>query len=363
MNISVRHLSKVFHNPDGTELRVLKDVNCDITQGEVISIIGPSGTGKSTFMRMLNGLETPSGGEIIVDGENILARGYPLHKLRKRMGMVFQNFNLFSDMNVLDNIIYAPCRLLKMDPETARQEGLALLRKVRLVEKASSMPDTLSGGQKQRVAIARCLAMKPEVVLFDEPTSALDPTMVGEVLSVIRQLARETGMTMIIVTHEMVFAREVSSRIFFMYDGVIYEDGTPEQIFTKPVHSATKAFVQRIQKLTFDIKNDDFDFYGMQSEMASFCIKYNVAEKRDVITHITEEMTQVLLKDYLPLHVVLSYNGQANETSVAFMMEGRTSSPLADEGLDDISLIMVRSMAKEIIEEPTSRGFRIKVIV
>ena len=363
MNISVRHISKVYTNPDGSSLRVLKDVNCEISQGEVISIIGPSGTGKSTFLRMLNGLETPSGGEILVDGENILSKGYSLSRLRKRMGMVFQSFNLFGDMTVLENVIFAPCRLLKMDVETAKADGMALLRKVGMAEKASVFPSTLSGGQKQRVAIARCLAMKPEAVLFDEPTSALDPTMVGEVLSVIRQLARDTGMTMLIVTHEMEFAREVSTRVFFMNEGLIYEDGTPEQIFKNPVHSATKAFVQRIQKLKFDITSPDFDFYGMQSEMSQFCIKYNVPEKRDVLTHITEEMTQVVLKDFLPLHVVLSYNAQQSETAVAFMMEGRTSSPLAEEGIDDISMMMVRAMSKEIIEESTSRGFRIKVIV
>ena len=363
MNISVRHLSKVYHNSDGTSIRVLKDVNCEIGQGEVISIIGPSGTGKSTFLRMLNGLESPSGGEILVDGKNILARGYPLHELRKRMGMVFQNFNLFSDMTVLENVIYAPCKLLKMDTETARKEGLALLRKVGMAEKANVLPATLSGGQKQRVAIARCLAMKPEAVLFDEPTSALDPTMVGEVLSVIRQLARDTGMTMLIVTHEMEFARDVSSRIFFMNEGIIFEDGSPDQIFKNPVHSATKAFVQRIQKLKFDITSPDFDFYGMESEMAQFCIKYNVADKRDALTHITEEMTQVVLKGLLPLHVVLSYNAQAAETAVAFMMAGRTTSPLAEEGIDEISMMMVRAMSREIIEEPTSKGFRIKAIV
>ena len=363
MNISVRHISKVFPNSDGSSFRVLKDVNCEIGQGEVISIIGPSDTGKSTFLRMLNGLETPSGGEILVDGQNILSRGYPLHNLRKRMGMVFQSFNLFEDMTVLENVIYAPCRLLKMDVETAKSEGLSLLRKVGMAEKASALPSTLSGGQKQRVAIARCLAMKPEAVLFDEPTAALDPTMVGEVLSVIRQLARDTSMTMLIVTHEMNFAQEVSSRVFFMNEGIIYEDGSPGQIFKNPVHSATKAFVQRIQKLIFDITSPDFDFYGMESEMSQFCIKYNVPEKRDALTHITEEMTQVILKDCLPLHVVLSYNAQKSETAIAFMMEGRTSSPLAGEDIDEIAMMMVRSMSREIVEEPTSRGFRIKVIV
>ena len=236
--ISVQHLSKSFVNPDGQLLTVLKDVNCEIQSGEVISIIGPSGTGKSTFLRALNLLDPPTGGTILLDGENILKKGYPVHKLRQKMGMVFQSFNLFPHKTVLENVMLAPCQLHNEEPEKAREEGLALLRKVGLAEKAEVYPTSLSGGQKQRVAIARALAMKPEILLFDEPTSALDPTMVGEVLSVIRQLADE-GMTMLIVTHEMKFAHDVSTRIFFMYDGYIHEDGSPEQVFENPVHSAT----------------------------------------------------------------------------------------------------------------------------
>ena len=182
--IRFSHLKKSYG-----ALEVLKDINADVHRGEVISIIGPSGTGKSTLLRCLNLLERPTGGKILVDGKNILAKGYPTHLMRRKMGMVFQSFNLFPHMTVLENIIMAPCQLLHVEPGKAREEGLALLRKVGLAEKADVYPDSLSGGQKQRVAIARALAMKPEVILFDEPTSALDPTMVGEVLSVIRQLA------------------------------------------------------------------------------------------------------------------------------------------------------------------------------
>ena len=246
--ISIRHLSKTFHNPDGSVVNVLKDVNCDIDKGEVISIIGPSGTGKSTLLRALNMLEPPTSGQILFDGQDITAKGYRLDALRRRMGMVFQSFNLFDHMTVIENIIYAPIRLLGISDADARAEAMTLLKKVGMSQKADVYPSSLSGGQKQRVAIARSLAMHPDVILFDEPTSALDPTMVGEVLSVIRQLASE-GLTMLIVTHEMRFARDVSTRIFFMYDGIIYEDGSPEQIFEHPVHSVTKAFVNRIQKL------------------------------------------------------------------------------------------------------------------
>ena len=253
MNISVRHISKVYTNPDGSSLRVLKDVNCEISQGEVISIIGPSGTGKSTFLRMLNGLETPSGGEILVDGENILSKGYSLSRLRKRMGMVFQSFNLFGDMTVLENVIFAPCRLLKMDVETAGAEGMALLRKVGMAEKASVFPSTLSGGQKQRVAIVRALCMNPEIMLFDEVTAALDPEMVREVLDVILGLANQKK-TMLIVTHEMQFARAVADRVIFLDEGVIKEEGSPEEFFDAPKTERAREF---LRTFTFERKHTD----------------------------------------------------------------------------------------------------------
>ena len=205
--LGITHLKKNYGSLD-----VLRDINTEVHRGEVISIIGPSGTGKSTLLRCLNLLEQPTSGSIVVDGEDILTKGYPVNTLRQKMGMVFQSFNLFENKTVLENIIFAPCQLRHEPEEEARKEGLALLRKVGLAEKADVYPSSLSGGQKQRVAIARALAMKPDVILFDEPTSALDPTMVGEVLSVIRQLAKE-GMTMLIVTHEMKFAHDVSTRI------------------------------------------------------------------------------------------------------------------------------------------------------
>ena len=277
--ISIRHLSKSFQNPDGSVLPVLKDVNCEIGRGEVISIIGPSGTGKSTLLRAINMLEPPTGGEIWVDGENIMAKGARLDLLRQKMGMVFQGFNLFEHKTVLENIIFAPMALRHTGEKEAREEAMELLKKVGMAQKADDYPSSLSGGQKQRVAIARALAMHPEVILFDEPTSALDPTMVGEVLSVIRQLARD-GMTMLIVTHEMRFARDVSTRIFFMNEGVIYEDGTPEQIFEHPVRSATKAFVNRIMKLVYEIDSDEFDFLQIHTGINRFCVKYNLTGKR-----------------------------------------------------------------------------------
>ena len=179
--ITINHLSKQYNDPDGSVFRVLKDVNCQIDRGEVISIIGPSGTGKSTFLRAINLLDPPTGGEILFNGENILAKGYPLNKLRQKMGMVFQSFNLFEHLSILDNVTFAPMKLHGMKRDEAEAEAMSMLRKVGMAEKCNAMPSDLSGGQKQRVAIARCLAMHPDVILFDEPTSALDPTMVGEV--------------------------------------------------------------------------------------------------------------------------------------------------------------------------------------
>lgn len=350
--ISVSHLKKSY----GT-LDVLRDINADVRRGEVISIIGPSGTGKSTFLRSLNLLDPPTGGSIIVDGENILAKGYPVNRLRQKMGMVFQSFNLFEHKTVLENVIFAPCQLIHQPEAEARKEGLALLRKVGLAEKADVYPSSLSGGQKQRVAIARALAMKPEVILFDEPTSALDPTMVGEVLSVIRQLAQE-GMTMLIVTHEMKFAHDVSTRIFFMYDGYIHEDGSPSQIFEAPIHSATKAFIQRIRKEVFEIGGPDFDFLGMHSAISAFCHKYGISEKEDTAHQLTDWMLNGAMAPYRPITVRITHSEQSLVTALDFMVERMTNTPLNDTWRSELS-----TLCRKVIEEPTKRGFRVKLII
>ena len=358
--ITISHLTKSFTDPDGSVLQVLKDVNCEINPGEVISIIGPSGSGKSTLLKAINLLDPPTSGSILLDGEDILAKGYPVHKMRQRVGMVFQDFNLFGHMTVLENVIFAPCKIKKKDIAQAREDGLALLRKVGLLEKADVYPDSLSGGQKQRVAIARCLAMEPEVILFDEPTSALDPTMVGEVLSVIRHLAKE-GMTMLIVTHEMKFARDVSTRIFYMQDGVIYEDGTPEQIFETPRRSATKAFVQRIRKEVFEVGSRDYDFLDMESHIRQFCIKYNIADKCDNALHICRLMMRNVMKPYFPMTIRITHSELSEVTALDFMVENLDKSPL--EGADPACVEEVRALCRKIIEEPTSRGFRVKLLI
>ena len=277
--------------------------------------------------------------------------------LRQKMGMVFQSFNLFEHKTVLENVIFAPCQLRHESEAEARKEGLELLRKVGLAEKADVYPSSLSGGQKQRVAIARSLAMKPDVILFDEPTSALDPTMVGEVLSVIRQLAKE-GLTMLIVTHEMKFARDVSTRIFFMYDGYIHEDGSPEQIFESPIHSATKAFVQRIRKEVFEVDGPDYDFLGMHSAINAFCHKYGITEKQSTADSLCDKMLDEVMAQYRPITVRITHSELSGVTALDFMVEQMTTTPLSVEQRNQLS-----TLCQQVVEEPTSRGFRVKLII
>ncbi len=240
--IQVNNLVKKYN-----DLTVLNGVNEHISKGEVIVVIGPSGSGKSTFLRCLNRLEEATSGEILIDGENIVDPKADIDKIRQKMGMVFQSFNLFPHMTVQKNITLAPVLLKKMTQAEADQKALELLERVGLKDKAEVYPNSLSGGQKQRVAIARCLAMNPEIILFDEPTSALDPEMVGEVEEVIKSLAK-TGMTMVIVTHEMSFAREVATRVLFMADGNIIEQGAPQEIFGNPQKERTKSFLSKVLK-------------------------------------------------------------------------------------------------------------------
>ena len=238
--IDVKNLTKSFGN-----LEVLKGVSQHINKGERVVLIGPSGSGKSTFLRCLNLLETPTSGEIIFEGQSITDEKCDINKIRQKMGMVFQHFNLFPNMTILKNITLAPVRTGLMNKEQAEKKARELLKRVGLEDKADSYPAQLSGGQKQRIAIVRALCMQPEVMLFDEPTSALDPEMVGEVLDVMKELAK-TGMTMVCVTHEMGFAREVADRVLFMDEGKILEEGTPAEIFTSPKEQRTKDFLNKV---------------------------------------------------------------------------------------------------------------------
>ena len=238
--IQVKNLHKKFGDKE-----VLCGVDEHIDKGEVVVVIGPSGSGKSTFLRCLNLLEEPTQGDIVIDGEKINEPGVDVNKVRQKMGMVFQQFNLFPHLTVMENITLAPVKLKKMTEEQAREKGLELLRRVGLGDRADDYPAALSGGQKQRVAIARALEMDPEIMLFDEPTSALDPEMVGEVLDVMRSLA-EQGMTMVVVTHEMGFAREVGTRLLFIDDGVVAESGVPKEVFADPKSERTRQFLSKV---------------------------------------------------------------------------------------------------------------------
>ena len=238
--IEIKHLSKAF----GDHV-VLKDINFKVNKGDVTCIIGASGSGKSTMLRCINLLETPSGGDVLYHGESVLAKDCKLDTYRSHVGMCFQSFNLFNNMTVLENCIIGQVKVLKKSREETKENALMYLQKVGMAEYINARPDQISGGQKQRVAIARALAMEPEVLLFDEPTSALDPEMVNEVLNVMRELAKE-GMTMIVVTHEMGFAKQVSNRVIFMEDGLIAEEGSPEEVFEHPKNERTKEFLSKV---------------------------------------------------------------------------------------------------------------------
>ena len=347
--ISVKHLSKVYKNGD-QELTVLRDINCEIAQGEVIGIIGPSGTGKSTFLRCLNRLEEPSGGQIEVNGINILDPKADVNQLRRKMGMVFQNFNLFHHLTILDNITLCPRTLLGKSRKEAEARAMELLQLVGLYDKAGSLPSELSGGQKQRAAIARCLAMDPEIILFDEPTSALDPTMVSEVLVVIRRLVRE-GMTMAIVSHEMQFIRSISTRIFFMNEGVIYEEGSPEQIFEHPQRPATIAFVNRIRTLEFKLADKHFDFYGMLGEVGVFCNKYGLGNNMlTKVQHVMEEMLYQVLPFEGPVTLTLDYSEKDFTLRLLFVEDGCTTPVLDRKPAHFLPLKLIKGMCSSLHE-------------
>lgn len=342
--ISIRHLRKEYPN-----VTPLMDVNAEIEKGEVISIIGPSGTGKSTLLRCLNQLETPTSGEVYLDGENILARGTDLSGVRRRMGMVFQSFNLFSHLTIIENIMLAPVDLLKLSRQEAYEDGMRLLEQVGLAEKAHSYPDELSGGQKQRAAIARTLAMRPEIVLFDEPTSALDPTMVGEVLSVIRSLARE-GLTMMIVTHEMKFARDVSTRVFYMDQGEIYEDGPPAQIFDDPKRERTRVFVKRLKVFERKITSRRFDFIEMSTAIDEFGRRQIFSQRRiNAIQLIFEELCVQTLLPRLGEAFRLGYTLSASELDdsceVVITYGGESFDPMTAAG-EELSVTLVKKLVQ-----------------
>ena len=329
----IKHLKKSFDS-----VTPLKDVNCVIKAGDVISVIGPSGTGKSTLLNLINHLEIPDDGKIIFDGKDTLKSGYNYNDLRRHIGMVFQSFNLFSHLTIVENIMLAQTELLKRSKEDAYKRSMELLDTVGLVSKAMNYPAELSGGQQQRVAIARAIAMDPQIMLFDEPTSALDPTMVGEVLSVIRSLAQK-GMTMLVVTHEMKFARNVSNRVFYMDEGEIYEEGSPDEIFDFPKKEKTRQFVDRLKLFRFTLTEQEADFPSLISEIDEFIRKHMIPEKLSYkLLTVVEELciNTAFLSGDKHNNVEMTFEYSQEKQNVRFVVE--YDSELADPMQDTVSI-------------------------
>ena len=346
--IEVKGLKKSFGALD-----VLKGVDLTVEQGERIAIIGGSGCGKSVFLRSLCLLEKPDAGQILIDGKEITSKGANVDEIRRSMGMVFQKFHLFSEMDVMDNLCLAPTRILKMPRADAERKAMELLGQVGLASRAHAWPTVLSGGQQQRIAICRCLMMEPKVLLFDEPTSALDPTMVGEVLAVIRMLAKR-DLSMLIVTHEMNFAREVASRVLFFADGGIYEQGTPAEIFDAPKREKTVAFIRKIKYFSFDITSRQFDLMALQGGIQTFGEKYGLTLREiNRLQICCEELIYELLAhcyptgDEVDLKLSVSYAESDGSTRIDLSCGGAAYDPFEQEE-DGLGVTILKKMAKKI---------------
>lgn len=342
--IELKHLEKKYEN-----VTPLKDVNAVISDGDVISVIGPSGTGKSTLLRCINMLERPTGGQILVDGVDITDPDYDVTQARRKMGMVFQSFNLFGHLTVIENLMLAPMDILKKTKQEAYDTGIALLNRVGLADRKEQYPDMLSGGQKQRVAIARTLAMDPDVILLDEPTSALDPTMVGEVQAVIRDMAG-MGKTMMIVTHEMNFARAICNRVFYMDQGGIYEEGTPEQIFDNPWKDLTRRFIRRLKVLELLVDSPSYDFIGAGSEIDQYCLRNDIPPRLRYRIRLTfEELVQQMLFPVLkntPVLVAAEYSEAEQQVIVNAGYGGERFDP--EESENSLSYKLLKGSVDEL---------------
>ena len=341
--IRIEHLTKEY-----SDVTPLKDVNVEIHDGDIISLIGPSGTGKSTFLRCINLLERPTSGHIWIDDQEITAKDCDINKIRQKMGMVFQSFNLFDHLTVIENIMFSPMALKGISKQEAYDKGIKLLKMVGLAEKVFAYPSDLSGGQKQRIAIARTLAMDPDIIMFDEPTSALDPTMVGEVEAVIRELAK-TGKTMIIVTHEMNFARSISNRVFYMDEGGIYEDGTPEEIFEHPVREKTRRFVQKLKVLSLSITSRNYDFFNMATQIELYCNKNQIPPVlANRILLVFEELTQLLVSQIREPQIIAEceYSETDENAQWTFSYSGPQMNVMGSD--DELGTMVLKGMCESI---------------
>ena len=347
--IELIHLEKQYE-----QAVPLKDVNAVIHRGDIISVIGSSGTGKSTLLRCINLLEKPTGGKILLDGEDITAPKYDPTRARRRMGMVFQSFNLFGHLTVIENLMLAQTEVLKKTKQEAYDTGAALLKRVGLAGREFQYPDQLSGGQKQRVAIARTLAMDPDVILLDEPTSALDPTMVSEVQAVIRDLAG-TGKTMMIVTHEMNFARSICNRVFYMDQGVILEDGTPEQVFDHPQQEQTRRFIRKLKVLELLVESREFDFEDAGNTIDQYCLRGNIPSRIKYRIHLVfEELVQQILLPVLnrtAVHVSVEYSEEQETATVTVAYGGDRYDPAAGE--NDLAYTVLKRSVSELTYQYT----------
>ena len=359
--IEIKDLVKIYRvNP------IVNHLSVTINDGDIISVIGPSGCGKSTFIKCINMLERPTSGQIFIDGEEITAPGYDLLKISRKVGMVFQSFNLFEHMTVIENVMTPQIDILKRDKQQAYDKAAALLKRVNLFQKAFSYPDQLSGGQKQRVAIARTLAMDPEIILFDEPVSALDPTMVGEVKAVIRDLTH-TGKTMIVVTHDMDFARTIGNRLFYMDEGTIYEEGDPEEVFANPKKEKTRQFVNGLKVLEFKISDQNYDFYGAYASIDEYCRKNQIDYKKTHhIQSVFEELCQGILLNKLEdykVHFTIVYSQKEDKVEIKTLYGDKPCNVLEDSQYD-LSLKIIRGFTSSInYEETTEEGFANKLSI
>ena len=360
--IKLEHVKKEYPN-----VTPLQDVTVEVHKDDVISIIGPSGTGKSTLLRCINRLEQPTAGRIWVDVIEVTDPACNIYKVRQKMGMVFQHFNLFGHMTSIENIMFGPVKLLGKTKQEAYDEGLRLLEMVGLSEKAMNYPDELSGGQKQRIAIARTLAMNPEIILLDEPTSALDPSMVGEVQSVIRDLAQD-GKTMMIVTHEMNFARSICNRVFYMDEGGIYEDGSPEQIFENPQKEKTRRFIRKLKVQELEIHSKTYDYLSMQGLISEYCAKNRISSRTEQrLQLLFEEAVQQMLIPALEqpdIRMTIEYSEETGKVTTVIRYGGEPFDFTRSE--DDLSLLVLKSTAEQLQyewREGDQRGNRLTAVI